>query len=171
MQEYLIALRKSCSELTSLRLQQFTVGNVQRLPEFLACQEVKHEHSAAQLDAFGDMAVGAVTAACHAALEHLEAHLSHLHPDQVCKLHFTCGCTLNRKKKLVVETGSKPHSRALSMLCLHPIAQCIRDVDWQALRTWDCHGSVTCHISSIEAMSTSDSISGSSSTEATFTCL
>ena len=84
VQEYLVALWRLCSELTSLRLQQFTVGNVQRLPEFLACQEVKHEQSASQLDSFGDMAVGAVTAACHAALEHLEAHLSQLHPDQAC---------------------------------------------------------------------------------------
>ena len=83
MQEYLIAVRNLCSQLTSMRLQQFTVGNVQRLQEFLACQEVKHEQTAAQLDTFGDMAVGAVTAACHAALEHLEAHLSKLHPDQV----------------------------------------------------------------------------------------
>lgn len=82
MQEYLIALRKLCSDLTSMRLQQFTVGSVQRLPDFLAQQEIKHEQTEAQLDTFGDMAVGAVTAACHAALEHLEAHLSTLHPDQ-----------------------------------------------------------------------------------------
>ena len=87
MQEYLIAVRNVCSELTSLRLQHFS-GSAQRLQDFLACQEVKHGQTAAQLESFGDMAVGAVTAACHAALEHLEAHLSKLHPDQAraCRL-------------------------------------------------------------------------------------
>lgn len=88
-QEYLVALRKLCSELTSMRLQQFTRGNVQRLPDFLACQEIKHQQTEAQLDTFGDMAVGAVTAACHAALKHLEGHLSKLHPDQVCTAPYS----------------------------------------------------------------------------------
>ena len=118
MQDYLIALRKSCSELTSLRLQQFTVGNVQRLPEFLACQEVKHEHSAAQLDAFGDMAVGAVTAACHAALEHLEAHLSHLHPDQARKLHVVAAWLLHREKN-PLRSLAQSYSSAVLALCLN----------------------------------------------------
>ena len=47
-----------------------------RLPEFLACQETKHEQSVADLCAFSDMVVGAVTAACQAALEHLETQLA-----------------------------------------------------------------------------------------------
>ncbi len=76
IQEYLVAVRGFCSKLTSARLQQLMPGQVQRLQEFLACQETKHEQSASELDTFGDMVVGAVTAACHAALEHLEAQLS-----------------------------------------------------------------------------------------------
>ena len=71
-----MAVRGFCSKLTSARLQQLTEGQVQRLPAFLASQEVKHEQSAHELDTFGDMVVGAVTAACHAALEHLEIQLS-----------------------------------------------------------------------------------------------
>ena len=80
MQEYLVAVRGFCSRLTSARLQQLTPGQVQRLQDFLACQQTKHDQSAAELDTFGDMVLGAVTAACHAALEHLEAHLSQACP-------------------------------------------------------------------------------------------
>ena len=75
-QEYVVAVRGFCSKLASTRLQQLAEGQVQRLPAFLACQEVKHEQSARELDTFGDMVVGAVTAACHAALEHLETQLA-----------------------------------------------------------------------------------------------
>ena len=47
-----------------------------RLPDFLACQETKHDQSVTDLCVFSDMVVGAVTAACHAALEHLETKLA-----------------------------------------------------------------------------------------------
>jgi len=69
-------VRGFCSKLTSARLQQLLPGQVLRLPEFLACQETKHEQSVVGLSAFSDMVVGAVTAACHAALEHLETQLA-----------------------------------------------------------------------------------------------
>ena len=71
-----MAVRGFCSNLTSTRLQQLTAGQVQRLPAFLACQEMKHEQSAQQLETFADKVIGAVTAACHAALEQLETQLS-----------------------------------------------------------------------------------------------
>ena len=79
LQEYLVAVRGVCSELTSTRLQQLTEGQVQRLPDFLAGQQIKHEQSAQDLDTFGGMVIGAVAAACHATLEQLETRLS-----QVC---------------------------------------------------------------------------------------
>lgn len=69
-------MRGFCSKLTSARLQQLLPRQVLRLPEFLACQETKHEQSVVGLSAFSDMVVGAVTAACHAALEHLETQLA-----------------------------------------------------------------------------------------------
>ena len=62
--------------LTSSRLQQLIPGQVQRLPDFLAFQETKHEQSAAELDSFGLEVTGAVTAACHAAQEQLEKQLA-----------------------------------------------------------------------------------------------
>ncbi|KAL3154308.1 hypothetical protein ABBQ32_013793 [Trebouxia sp. C0010 RCD-2024] len=74
-EEYLVAVRGVCSELTSTRLQQLTEGQVQRLPDFLAGQQIKHEQSAKDLDTFGGMVIGAIAAACHAALEQLETQL------------------------------------------------------------------------------------------------
>ncbi|KAL3139803.1 hypothetical protein ABBQ38_004104 [Trebouxia sp. C0009 RCD-2024] len=73
--EYLVAVRGVCSQLTSIRLQQLTEGQVQRLPDFLAGQQIKHEQSAKDLDSFGGMVIGAVASACHAALEQLETQL------------------------------------------------------------------------------------------------
>lgn len=70
-----MAVRGVCSELTSTRLQQLTEGQVQRLPDFLAGQQIKHEQSAKDLDTFGGMVIGAIAAACHAALEQLETQL------------------------------------------------------------------------------------------------
>ena len=71
-----MAVRGFCSSLSSVRLQQLTPDRAQRLPDFLASQQTQHEQSAHNLATFGDKVVGAVTAACHAALEHLEAHLA-----------------------------------------------------------------------------------------------
>lgn len=76
LQEYLVAVRGFCSNLTSTRLQQLTAGQVQRLPDFLASQQIKHTQSAKDLDTFGGMVIGAVAAACHAALEQSETQLS-----------------------------------------------------------------------------------------------
>ena len=75
LQEYLVAVRGFCSNLTSTRLQQLTEGQVQRLPDFLASQQIKHEQSVQELESFGDKVIGAVTSACHAALEQLDAQL------------------------------------------------------------------------------------------------
>lgn len=71
-----MAVRGFCSDLTSTRLQQLTEGQVQGLPDFLASQQIKHDRSAHELETFGDKVIGAVTAACHAALEQLETQLS-----------------------------------------------------------------------------------------------
>ena len=76
LQAYLVSVRGFCSNLTSTRLQQLTEGQVQRLPDFLASQQVKHELSAQELESFGDKVIKAVTAACHAALEQLETQLA-----------------------------------------------------------------------------------------------
>ena len=69
-------MRQCCSKLTGARLQQLLPGQVQRLPDFLACQATKHEQSAAELQTFSDMVLGAVTAACQAAIEHVETQLA-----------------------------------------------------------------------------------------------
>lgn len=71
-----MSVRQYCSGLTSARLQQLLPGQVQRLPDFLACQETKHEQSAVELHSFSDTVIGTVTAACHAAIEHLETQLA-----------------------------------------------------------------------------------------------
>ena len=76
LQEYLVAVHGFCSNLSSTRLQQLTEGQVQRLPDFLASQQIKHEQSAQELETFGDKVIRAVTSACHAALEQLETQLS-----------------------------------------------------------------------------------------------
>lgn len=76
MQEYLVAVRGFCSNLTGTRLQQLTEGQVQRLPDFLASQQIKHELSAQELESFGGKVIKAVTAACQAALEQLETQLA-----------------------------------------------------------------------------------------------
>lgn len=79
-------MRGFCSKLTSTRLQQLLPGQVMRLPDFLACQETKHDQSVVDLSAFSDRVVGAVTAACRAALKNLETQLA-----QACSR--TQGCS------------------------------------------------------------------------------
>ncbi|DBB06681.1 TPA: hypothetical protein ACH3X1_012189 [Trebouxia sp. C0004] len=86
LQEHLVSVWGFCSKLTGARLQQLLPGQVLRLPEFLASQETKHDQSVVALSAFSDMVVGAVTTACHAALEHLETQLA-----QACP--HTQGCS------------------------------------------------------------------------------
>ena len=71
-----MAVRGFCSRLSGTRLQHLIPGQVQRLPDFLAFQETKHEESAAQLGKFGQDVTEQVLAACRAALDQLETQLA-----------------------------------------------------------------------------------------------
>ena len=107
VQGYLVAVRGFCSRLSGARLQQLIAGQVQRLPEFLAFQETKHEESAAQLGKFGQDITEQVLAACRAALEQLERQLA-----EACSLHHSnCQalqpsiCTVTLQNQIVRRFG------------------------------------------------------------------